>query len=146
MKRTLLLSIFAIVLPAQVQALPNFVEFTFTGSVTNHFGGTFFGISPNVGDPISGYFRYDSNAVDDSADPQLGHYQLLPPSVYEIALNGVHISSDGKFVIATQNNFSGADVFIMADGEQTTGADQTLLVNGSPQIGNLDLFLVDVTN
>jgi hypothetical protein len=118
------------------------VEFSFTAHVSSTFGGgSFFGIMPQTGDPVIGFLRYDLSAVDDTPDPHVSRYAQLPPALFDILLDGTHISNDGKFFTYVQNDNGVADAFDVADGESVADSGGTFRVNGAAQVGTLELSL-----
>ena len=116
------------------------VEYSFTGSISSS-NGTFFGLTPQVGDPVTGYLRYDLSSVDDVPDPQVSRFAQLPPSVYDLYIDGTHFSSEGKFFTYVQNDNAGADVFQVGDGDSVANSGGLILVNGVAQVGGLGLEL-----
>src|SRR5690242_13130728 len=115
MKWTLLSALLTCMISSRAFALsPQPVDYVFTGTV-NNAAGTFFGITPHVGDPVTGHIRFDLSVADDvPGDPHIARYQQLPPSIFEVVLNGVHISSDGKLFTYIQNDVGGGDLFQVA--------------------------------
>ncbi len=146
MNRFSVLALLASVGAWTATAQAQLVEYSFTGHVSSIYGGgSFYGVTPQAGDPVIGFLRYDLSSINDSADPQTGRYAQLSPAAFDILLDSAHISNDGKFFTYVQNDNGGADGFTAADGESVSDAGDFFRVNGISQIGTLEFSLSTFT-
>ncbi len=105
------------------------VRVDFTSRVTYVQAAPVLGLTPNIGDLVTGYFTYDPAAIDtDPGNPTRGIYQS---GELEVSLNGSTIRSMGLMtavVFDTGPPFN--DLFGVAAGQNQNGSP--LLLNGVP--------------
>ena len=100
----------------------------------------FFGITPQLGDPFYGRIRYEPGGTDDNPDPQVSRFGQSPPASIELIYGGKSFATNGNFFTYVQNN-NPADHFQASGGVTTGGSVDTILVDGVPQVGNVEIFL-----
>lgn len=145
------------------QANADLVQFNFTGTISAAFDNdpgsnpdTVFGAVVGVGDSVSGFFSYDTNAAEtDSVTGLTGggssYHQNLPYKIH-VEMDGVVFESDGLFDTTVLNDFTFAsgqtpiDIFGTADGVEGSQADVTgvtMFVDGVAQDGRIGLQFND---
>lgn len=108
-------------------------EFTSTVSFVQNLPA--FGISPSIGDTVTGTFSYDTNAADLNADPIRGTYRTGQLSV---TIDGTTFAGElGPQFTVFDNGPPGNDLFSVAAG--TAAGDTNVLVNGVPMEGQIAL-------
>jgi hypothetical protein len=127
--------------PAFVIASP--VEYRFTGAVTSYSGPPILGITPQVGDPISGQFRYETEVTDIAPHPAVSRRLQLPPSYIEVLFQGVRFSNAGVFDTFVRNDVPEDAIWIGGGGDVFN--EQLRINDGDAQFGSVVVRLVDDT-
>lgn len=97
--------------------------YRFTGAVNLVFGNPFNGVTPQLGDSVTGQFSYDSAAATtNNINSSLAYFAQNLPFSYSFTLRGVTFRTDGDFMIAIQN---------------TRSYDQFALFDHSPAVGGV---------
>jgi hypothetical protein len=140
MTKSLLVSLLTLVAMNQAGICGAAVRYGFQGEVEFIFGNPFFGITPQLGDPFYGRIRYEPGGTDDNPDPQVSRFGQSPPASIELIYGGKSFATNGNFFTYVQNN-NPADHFQASGGVTTGGSVDTILVDGVPQLGNVEIFL-----
>lgn len=94
----------SLVLATNTQAA--LVAYTFEGTVDG-VGLPVFGISPAIGNPVTGSFSYDTSIAPWTSGSFYSHYQIYGPYSLVAEIGGARIESGGFFSISIQNDFGG---------------------------------------
>ncbi|MEX2111733.1 MAG: PEP-CTERM sorting domain-containing protein [Pirellulales bacterium] len=121
--------------PTEVSAVQIRVDFTSQVTFVQH--APVMGISPSVGDLATGFFIYDTAAIDQNGgDPGRGIYQ---GGAMSVTIGGTTFTNNfPSLAVVLDSGSSLNDLFVVAAG---TGAGQpNILVNGSVYPGAQILF------
>lgn len=80
------------------------VAYNFTGTVDLVWGGSFYGITPAVGDPVVGTFSYNTSVPVQVIGPNVRNYPQVLPYRLSFTLGGVTIESDNGYSASLQTN------------------------------------------
>jgi hypothetical protein len=140
MTKSLLVSLLTLVAMNQAGICGAAVRYGFQGEVEFIFGNPFFGITPRLGDPFYGRIRYEPGGTDDNPDPKVSRFGQSPPASIELIYGGKSFATNGNFFTYVQNDNPG-DVFQASGGVTTGGSVDTILVDGVPHEGNVEILL-----
>jgi hypothetical protein len=76
------------------------ISYEFTGSVKLTFGGSFFGVTPALGDPVTGTFTYDTSIPGVPDGPYYSFYDQPQSSQLAVTVRGITISSDMGYTMS----------------------------------------------
>lgn len=118
------------VLALAASASAGIVTYNFTGTVTLVTQPPPFGVSAQVGNPVTGTFMYDTLSPDIAGDPFFGDYPQGIVSGFSFIINGTPVYTSDYHVFVTNDNppsyaFDELEVF----------ATQGVIVDGVPQVG-----------
>lgn len=114
------------------------IRYDFEATVSGIQNAPLFGYAPTIGESVSGYFTWDTNAVDqDPADPATGIYRSGSVSLAlgPLTLTNAFTPMQLKFDTATNDLWG----FIAG----VTSGDAGILVNGAPAVDGDIIFNFD---
>lgn len=115
------------------------IRYEYAGTVSLIFGGSFYGITPEVGDPITGTFTYDTSIVGTQDGPYATIYEDPQSSQLGLTLRGITVTSDTGYRMEVYNNAPVVDF-------QIVNSDSRVNVGGSGvHAGSIQFEFLDPT-
>ena len=105
------------------------ISYTFSANVSSVWGPSFYGIHPVVGDAISGFFSYDTEAGNFLESPVEKKYFETTPYTFGFTLQGLTLQSDSTFTIdVSKQTLSDGNV---VETVQMWDNDEEIKLNGA---------------
>jgi hypothetical protein len=114
LRLTAILGSLLLVLPFADMARCELITFEFTGTVTSVTVQNFTGRQnfdfPDVGDPFTGFYTFDSNAPDTANSPEQGSYHtVLPGHAVVVSIGGFEFAGRASGIVTFQDYYGAHD-------------------------------------